>query len=77
MGNLKETQEAYFGHEEKVIVEKDKMSLPHALMILNQLRDRVYLEENVEEAFQVVFEWIDNAIIFFKKKGSSYESQRD
>ena len=60
MGKFEETQAAYYGSEEKVIVEKDKMSLPHALMILHGLLDRMYFGENVEEAFQVVFEWIDN-----------------
>lgn len=60
MGKLEETQEAYYGQDEKVIVEKDKMSLPHALMILHGLLDRMYFGENVEEAFQVVFEFIDN-----------------
>lgn len=60
MGKLEETQEAYYGQEEKVIVEKDRMSFPHALMILHRFRDRNFFGENVEEAFQVVFEWIDN-----------------
>lgn len=66
MGKLEETQEAYFGQntetdlQEKVIVEKDRMSLPHALMILQGLPSLVNLGDDIEEAFLVVFEWIDN-----------------
>lgn len=81
MGKLEETQEAYYGQssaddlQEKVIVEKDRMSLAHALIILHGLLDRMYFGQNVEEAFQVVFEWIDNMIIFLKKSGGSDESK--
>lgn len=66
MGKLEETMEAYFGQssaddlQEKVILEKDKMSLPHALIILHKFCDRNIFGQNVEEAFHVVFEWIDN-----------------
>lgn len=63
------------GSEEKVIVEKDRMSLPHALMILHQLHSRVFLGENVEEAFQVVFEFIDNMAILLGKLEDIYESK--
>ncbi len=69
MGKLEETQKAYLEQEEKVIVEKDRMSLPHALMILHQLHGRVFLGENVEEAFQALYEWIGNIMILLHKLG--------
>lgn len=80
MGKLEETMEAYFGQssaddlQEKVILEKDKMSLPHALIILHKFCDRNIFGQNVEEAFQVVFEWIDNMAILLKKSGGIDES---
>lgn len=74
MGKLEETQEAYYGQEEKVIVEKDKMGLVQALGILHSLRDSLSSCGEIHEAFQVVFEWIDNMILFLKKFGGSDES---
>lgn len=69
MGNLKETQEAYFGSEEKVIVEKDKMGLVQALGILNCLRDMYSQCDDVQEAFQALYEWIGNIMILLHKLG--------
>lgn len=63
MGRLEETQEAYYGQEEKVIVEKDKMGLVQALTILHSLRDGLSSCGEIQEAFNVVFEWIDNMVI--------------
>lgn len=73
MGKWEETQEAYYSREnppeEKVIPEKNKMGLVQALTILHSLRDAYGSCEDIREAFNVVFEWIDNAVIFFKKFG--------
>lgn len=75
MGKWKETQEAYYSREdpgEKVIPEKDKMGLVQALTILHSLRDGFSgckEMQEVCEAFNVIFEWIDNAVILFAKLG--------
>ena len=73
MGKWEETQEAYHGREEtteeKVIPQKDKMGLVQALTILHSLRDAYESCEDIREAFNVVFEWVDNAVILFKKFG--------
>lgn len=66
MGNWEATKEAYQIREgEKIIPEKDKMGLVQALDILHNLRDALESCEDVREAFNTVFEWIDNAVIFF------------
>lgn len=57
--------------DEKVIVEKDRMGLVQALGILHNLRD-LSTDEYILEAFQVVFEWIDNMVLLLKKFGGSY-----
>lgn len=73
MGKWEETQEAYHGQEpapeEKVIPERDKMGLVQALTILHRLRDTYESCEDIRDAFNVVFEWIDNAVILFAKFG--------
>lgn len=72
MGRLEETQEAYYGQEEKVIPEKDRMGLVQALMILHSLRDGFSSCDKIQEAFDIVFEWIDNVTILFKMSGGSH-----
>lgn len=62
--------------DEKVIVEKDRMGLVQALGILHNLRD-LSTDEYILEAFQVVFEWIDNAVILFMKFGSRSDDEKD
>lgn len=75
MGKWKETQEAYCSREnpeEKAIPEKDKMGLVQALAILHSLRDGFSQCKEMQEAceaFNVIFEWIDNAVILFEKLG--------
>lgn len=70
MGKWEETQEAYgIREDEKIIPQKDKMGLVKALNILHSLRDAYESCEDVKEAFNTVFEWIDNAVILFKKFG--------
>lgn len=69
------TQKTDCGQDEKVIVEKDRMGLAQALITLHQLLGRVYLGENVEEAFQVVFEFIDDMAILLEKIEGIYESK--
>ncbi len=75
MGKLEETQEAYYGPEEKVIVEKDRMGLVQALGILHSLRDGLSSCGEIQEAFQVVFEWIDNMVILLHELGGNHESK--
>lgn len=67
MGKLEETQKAYFGQEEKVIVEKNKMGLVQALLILNSLKDLHSASDDIQEAFQVVFAFIDEMNILLEK----------
>lgn len=70
MGKWEETQEAYgIREDEKIIPKKDKMGLVKALNILHSLQEAYESCEDVKEAFSTVFEWIDNAVILFKKSG--------
>lgn len=75
MGKWEETQEAYYSREnpeEKVIPERDKMGLVQALTILHSLRDsfsQCKEMQEVCEAFETVFEWIDNVVILSAKFG--------
>lgn len=57
---------------ENVMVEKDRMGLVQALIVLHTLRDMV-ADDHIREAFNVVFEWIDNAVLLFKKFGDRHE----
>ncbi len=81
MGKLEETQEAYFGKssaddlQEKVIVERDRMCLVQALIILHVLSRLHTPGGEIQEAFQVVFEFIDDMAILLKKSGGSHESK--
>lgn len=62
--------------DEKVIVEKDRMGLVQALGILHNLRD-LSTNEYILEAFQVVFEWIDNAVVLFMEFGRHSHDEKD
>ena len=57
---------------ENVMVEKDRMGLVQALTVLHTLRD-ISTDDHIREAFNVVFEWIDNAVLLFKKFGDRHE----
>lgn len=52
-------------------VEHDRMSLVYALELLHRLRDTLKSLDMIEyvEAFNVVFEWIDNVVILLNKLG--------
>lgn len=51
---------------------KDRMGLVQALMILHSLRDICAGGDNdLSEALDVVFEWIDNIVILLRKSGCS------
>lgn len=70
MGRWEATKEAYqIREDEKIIPEKDKMGLVQALKILHGLQEAYESCEDVREAFDTVFGWIDNAVILFKKSG--------
>lgn len=70
MGKWEDTKEAYqIREDEKIIPEKDRMGLVQALNILHSLRDAYESCEDVREAFNAVFEWIDNATFYLKKYG--------
>ena len=51
--------------------EIDRMDLVHALNILHNVRDSLKGLEMSEcvEAFDVIFEWIDNVVILLNKLG--------
>lgn len=51
--------------------EIDRMDLVHALNILHHVRDSLECLEMSEcvEAFNVIFEWIDNVVILLNKLG--------
>ncbi len=57
--------------DEKVMIERNRMGLVQALTVLHNLRD-ISGDDHIREAFNVVFEWIDNAVILFKKIGGTY-----
>lgn len=57
---------------ENVMVEKDRMGLVQALTVLHTLCD-ISSDDYIREAFNVVFEWIDNAVLLFKKFGDRHE----
>lgn len=70
MGKWEETKEAYgIREDEKIIPEKNRMGLVQALKILHSLREAYESCEDVTEAFDTVFGWIDNAVILIKKYG--------
>ena len=61
---------------ENIIPEKNRMSLVHALMILHKVRKVEKLMEQIGieqsgEAFDVVFEWIDNVVLLLNKIGGN------
>ena len=61
--------------EEKVINEKNSMGLVHALDILHKLRDLFEtLEgfEDVVEAFNKVFGWVDEMVLLLNKIGGGH-----
>lgn len=77
MGKWEDTQAVYLEKEEKAIPERDKMGLVQALTVLHHLRDFLRTEElepELADALDVIFEWIDNAVLLFYKLGSHSES---
>lgn len=55
--------------------EKERMSLVHALQVLHNVRDSLKGLELSEcvEAFDVTFEWINNAVLLLNKLGFKQE----
>ena len=55
--------------------EKERMSFVHALQVLHNVRDSLKGLEMSEcvEAFDVIFEWIDNVVILLNKLGLKQE----
>lgn len=73
MGILSDTEAAYYDKEEKVIPETNKMGLVQALTILHHFRDlqeSYDLKSDVVDALNVIFEWIDNAVLLLHRLGS-------
>lgn len=73
MGKLSDTEAAYYDKEEKVIPETNKMGLVQVLTILHHFRDlqeSYGLKSDVVDALNVIFEWIDNAVLLFHRLGS-------
>lgn len=62
---------------ENIIPEKNRMSLVHALIIVHKVRrlEKVLEQIGIEqcgEAFDVVFEWIDNTVLLLQKIGDRH-----
>lgn len=57
--------------DENVMVEKDRMGLVQALQVLHTLRD-LSTDEYIKEAFNTVFRWVDEMVMFLKKFGGSH-----
>lgn len=58
----------------KVIPERDRMGLSQALCILHKLRDICSGDNNdLAEALDVIFEWIDNMVLLLSKFGGLYD----
>lgn len=57
--------------DEKVMTERNRMGLVQALTVLHNLRD-ISGDDYIVEAFNVVFEWIDNVVILLKRFGGIY-----
>lgn len=74
----KNTETAFNAPEEKVIPEHDRMGLVQALTILHKLRDLCMGDNNdLAEALDVIFEWIDNVVIFLNKFGRSGKENKN
>ena len=70
MENLKKPEVSSYDKEEKVIPERDKMGLVQALTILHHFRDLqkcMGLQSELADALDVIFEWVDNAVLLFHK----------
>lgn len=59
MGNLQATEAAYFGKEEKVMQERNRMDLVHALIILRGVRNVIRDEGEIAQALDTVFIQLD------------------
>lgn len=59
MGNLEATDAAYFGKEEKVIHEKNRMDLVHALITLQGVRKVIKDDGEIAQALDTVFIQLD------------------
>ena len=59
MGNLEATEAAYFGKEEKVIQERNRMDLVHALIVLRGVRNIIKDDGEIAQALDTVFIQLD------------------
>lgn len=59
MGKWEDTEAAYFVKEEKVMPERDRMDLVHALIILRGVRNVVRDEGEIAQALDTVFIQLD------------------
>ena len=74
MGFFKNTKAAYYApeEEEKVIHEKDRMCMARAMIILHTFYDllrRWQPDSEIADALEVVFQWIDEAVLMSKRSG--------
>lgn len=56
--------------EEKLIPEKDKMGFVQSLQILHLLRDGIGEGNDIYNAFQTVFQWIDEMFLLLYEIGN-------
>lgn len=59
MGNLEAAEAAYFGKEEKVMQEKNRMDLVHALLVLRGVRNVIKDDGEIAQALDTVFIQLD------------------
>lgn len=59
MGNMEATEAAYFGKEEKVIQERNRMDLVRALIILRGVRNVIKDDGEIAQALDTVFIQLD------------------
>ena len=59
MGKMEAAEDAYFGKEEKVMQERNRMDLVHALIILQGVRKVIKDDGEIAQALDTVFIQLD------------------
>lgn len=67
MGKLEATDTAYFGKEEKVMQERNRMDLVHALIILQGVRKVIKDDGEIAQALDTVFIQLDEMNLMLDK----------
>lgn len=72
MGNLEAAEAAYFGKEEKVMQEKNRMDLVHALLVLRGVRNVIKDDGEIARALDTVFIQLDEMNLMLDRIGELY-----